>query len=421
MNGLNRLNEIIDTFPEENPVKEISVLLHEILNNVKLIFTSGNYNSALNALVENESLFYEEYFKNNDRNLISEYENAKGFILLKMEQIENSRNSFETALKYNPVSSDACLGLGEIFLVEENIDAAKVMLEWAVTNDPDNQAARLKLNSTNNLVKNNIINNEKSILESGFEEAYELFSRKEFASSIKLIEDLESSLIEGEEVDQNTEDITSLMNLKGFNYLGLKDINNAQMVFEVAVNLNPNSSQANVGMGEVYYLKELDNLARNYYEKAVSLNQENQLAKSGLQKLNHNDEKAEISGDDKVSELLNNVYTNFERGDYNGTLLQADHLEKSVDVNDKETLSAISNIKGYSYLELNKLSDAQKSFENALQLNPQSSQACAGLGQLYLHSNMLTEAKVMFEWALKYNQDNKLAINGIESIKSIAV
>ena len=140
-----------------------------------------------------------------------------------------------------------------------------------------------------------------------------------------------------------------------------------------------------------------------------------------MQKLNHNDEKAEISGDDKVSELLNNVYTNFERGDYNGTLLQADHLEKSVDVNDKETLSAISNIKGYSYLELNKLSDAQKSFENALQLNPQSSQACAGLGQLYLHSNMLTEAKVMFEWALKYNQDNKLAINGIESIKSIAV
>ena len=65
----------------------------------------------------------------------------KGFFHLRLNELENARNCFEQALKINPLSSNACSGLGEYFYLSMNIDAAKTMFDWAVKNDLQNKAA----------------------------------------------------------------------------------------------------------------------------------------------------------------------------------------------------------------------------------------------------------------------------------------
>lgn len=60
-----------------------------------------------------------------------------------------ARFFFEEALKMNPSSSAACLGLGQIFFDEEFYEPAKIMFEWAVKNDPANQNALQALKTVN--------------------------------------------------------------------------------------------------------------------------------------------------------------------------------------------------------------------------------------------------------------------------------
>ncbi|MDP3682492.1 MAG: tetratricopeptide repeat protein, partial [Ignavibacteria bacterium] len=56
---------------------------------------------------------------------------------------------------------------------------------------------------------------------------------------------------------------------------------------------------------------------------------------------------------------------------------------------------------------------AKECFENALNLNPSSSSACAGLGEIFIVREMNNEAKTMFEWAVKNNPENQTAVNAL--------
>ncbi|MDP4173537.1 MAG: glycosyltransferase [Bacteroidota bacterium] len=75
--------------------------------------------------------------------------NLLGNICLIENDLEKARIFFEEQLQISGDSSDACLGLGEIFLREEQFDSAKTMFEWAVKNDPQNRKAIEKLNEVN--------------------------------------------------------------------------------------------------------------------------------------------------------------------------------------------------------------------------------------------------------------------------------
>ena len=57
---------------------------------------------------------------------------------------------------------------------------------------------------------------------------------------------------------------------------------------------------------------------------------------------------------------------------------------------------------------------AKTCFENALNLNPNSSQACAGLGEILFLDEKDDEAKTMFEWGVKNNPANQFALAGLE-------
>lgn len=65
------------------------------------------------------------------------------------------------------------------------------------------------------------------------------------------------------------------------------------------------------------------------------------------------------------------------------------------------------------------LEKSQTYFENALKLNPASSEACFGLGQVFYQAEMLEESKTMFEWAVKNNPNNQTAIEALKAVNQI--
>ena len=74
--------------------------------------------------------------------------------------------------------------------------------------------------------------------------------------------------------------------MRGMNYLGLTDLERAKSAFEKALRIQPRSSQACAGLGEVFYLAGLDREAKVMFEHAVALGEENQFGRSGLAKSN---------------------------------------------------------------------------------------------------------------------------------------
>jgi len=54
------------------------------------------------------------------------------------EEFEKAREYFEQVLSMNPISSQACYGLGEIFYAAGMFQESKTMFEWALKNNPIN-------------------------------------------------------------------------------------------------------------------------------------------------------------------------------------------------------------------------------------------------------------------------------------------
>lgn len=75
-----------------------------------------------------------------------------------------------------------------------------------------------------------------------------------------------------------------------------------------------------------------------------------------------------------------------------------------------------ANLKGACYLRLNDVENAKVSFEEALNLTPDSSEACAGLGEVFYLLGKDKEAKIMFEYAVVYDEENAMAVNGLAKV-----
>ncbi|MCB0746438.1 MAG: hypothetical protein KDC90_03155, partial [Ignavibacteriae bacterium] len=89
--------------------------------------------------------------------------NIAGTIALSKNDLEVAKEYFEEELKNNPSSSQACYGLGEVFIRAELYEDSKTMLEWAVANDGQNKNASLRLEQVNK--KLNLPNNHNTVLE----------------------------------------------------------------------------------------------------------------------------------------------------------------------------------------------------------------------------------------------------------------
>jgi Tfp pilus assembly protein PilF len=122
---------------------------------------------------------------------------------------------------------------------------------------------------------------------------------------------------------------------------------------------------------------------------------------------------------DSLNQLMNEIDTLFEQKRYD-EVIAAVYLVESQRIQsiDDDQLSALEVIKGFSQLCLNKQDEAMLSFENALNLNPESSQACVGLGETFYLRNKDDNAKLMYEWAVKLDADNAGALRGLAKVNA---
>ncbi|MDQ7817356.1 MAG: glycosyltransferase [Melioribacteraceae bacterium] len=87
------------------------------------------YNAVRNFESDNTTITYEELL------------NLGGNISLANNNLDRAAEYFETELTENSNSSSACLGLGQVLLINEQYEQSKVMFEWAVRYDHSNEHA----------------------------------------------------------------------------------------------------------------------------------------------------------------------------------------------------------------------------------------------------------------------------------------
>lgn len=118
--------------------------------------------------------------------------------------------------------------------------------------------------------------------------------------------------------------------------------------------------------------------------------------------------------------LFINAFEYFLEKRYLDSLSKLTEAEKMVGENySREFTTSLENLKGFNYLALNYTDYARECFEKSLALDKNSSQACAGLGELFFLEQKDKEAKGMYEWAVKNNPDNLFAVNGLAKVNEI--
>jgi len=123
-----------------------------------------------------------------------------------------------------------------------------------------------------------------------------------------------------------------------------------------------------------------------------------------------------------VNQLVDSAYDFFNAKKYGESLEVLSDLDEvlgaeTISTKEKETIRvSLLNLKGFNYLGLNALDKATEMYAGALEINPDSSQACAGLGEVFHMQYKEEEAKTMFEWAIKNNPGNLFAVSGLAKV-----
>ncbi|MGD8777576.1 MAG: tetratricopeptide repeat protein [Ignavibacteria bacterium] len=415
---------------------KLSTELNEKLEEAYKLFQNKEYEKSL-SIVENVS---KEKSVQDLKGVSASVDNFAGFNLLALDRYNEAQTMFENALKKNPHSSQACAGLAELWYIEGKYKESKTMYEWALKNKASNHFAKAGLAKTNEELG---FSHDHSTLDLGIPEeidkeftelitkAYELFSAKNYSGTIELINDAEQLLLKYENENDLSKPLTSLYNFRGFNYLALQSVNEAEKSYQKALEYNPKSSQACAGLGEVLFLNGKDEEAKKMYEYGVIYGSRNQFAISGLKKVNKllglpendnsllpRDRKATT---DKISNLIESAYEDYNKKSYNDAIDKLSEAEKLVEENfdsseNFETLTRINNFLGFNYMGVGDLSNAKECFTKALNIDSNSSQACAGLGEVLYLEGQDKESKTMYEWAVKNNPNNNYAVAGLAKL-----
>ena len=123
-----------------------------------------------------------------------------------------------------------------------------------------------------------------------------------------------------------------------------------------------------------------------------------------------------------VNQLVDSAYDSFNSKNYEASLEVLSNIDEvlaaeNISETEKTTIEvSLLNLKGFNFLGLNNLEKATEMYASALELNPNSSQACAGLGEVFHMQYKEEEAKTMFEWAIKNNPGNLFAVSGLAKV-----
>jgi GT2 family glycosyltransferase/glycosyltransferase involved in cell wall biosynthesis len=197
---------------------------------------------------------------------------------------------------------------------------------------------------------------------------------------------------------------------KGIDYLLLNDRENAKASFEKALSLDPESSDACCGLGEILFLEENYEAAKTMFEWALKFDNKNRQAIDRLNEIRlSNSPNADITGE--LNEIISSIKILIENERFEDALnilIETKDLFNSPGVTNA-LLSDYYSVKGFVLIGLNDLEAANENFETALYFFPESSEGCRGLAELFYLAEMLDEANTMIEWSLKYDPENKKA------------
>ncbi len=439
--GLAKINQDLGLSPVHSFVgffsnAEVGEELNSKVETAYKLFGEKEFEKSIDIL--NEALQLLDNIEDKNKNdVISQLKNFMGFNQLAIGNVEAAKSTFENSLGINHDSSQACAGLAEVFYLVGNDKEAKTMFEWAVKNNNLNAFAiaglakvnkSLGLPAQHSTIAFGLSGSENEEVAKIVTAAYEKFSDKDYTSAVEFLEKAEKLFDEDPVTRDSKISLSGIHNFKGFCNLALNNGRAARTNFETALSLNPESSQACAGLGEVFYLLEQDKEASEMYKWAVSLEPRNSFALSGLEKvnkiLNLPEEKSASTEALKIEEQINNAYKKFENKLYNEAIEELLLAEKLVEENYEEenrafTVSSINNFMGFNYLALANNDNAKTCFEKALENNSESSQACAGLGEVLFLEGNDAEAKNMYEWAVKNNPENRYALGGLAKVNKL--
>lgn len=261
-----------------NSYKELFLQAYEL-------FTNGQLNQAIQKLNEAEN--YSEPDNSPEGFSKEDLLILRGTIYFAGNNLELAKTDFESALKENNSSAEACLGLGQYFFAKGLFENAKVMYEWAVKNNESHPGARKALENVNVQLGyssgHNSLTGEIKVPEQPknlgpLDEATEYFSEKKYSESLsKLL----SARKEQEEI------LGSIENFIAFNYLQMNKDNDAKQAAERALRLNPFSSQAYATLGEINFRDKDYAAAKKMFEIALQHNADNNFARTGLENVNN--------------------------------------------------------------------------------------------------------------------------------------
>ncbi|MER3522543.1 MAG: hypothetical protein C4326_00385 [Ignavibacteria bacterium] len=215
-------------------------------------------------------------------------------------------------------------------------------------------------------------------------------------------------------------------NFRGDCFFRINAFDDAKQCYEAALQANPTSSHACAGIADVLFVCGFDTQAKTLYEWAVKYDPQNKRAVQGLAKVNA---ELHLPPDDNSLLMDGSIQSSLEylqvkaleelqAGDLQAAIQTADAIESLLASSPppeqvQELRAATLNLKGTCYLRLSEISNAKRCFEAALQANPRSSAACAGLGEVFWALGTVEHAKTMFERALKNDPHNESAHTGL--------
>lgn len=124
------------------------------------------------------------------------------------------------------------------------------------------------------------------------------------------------------------------------------------------------------------------------------------------------------TGKEGLADLLGQAERFFKQGEFTQALAVLEPVDEIItDLPEEpvrvEVSVGIENLRGLCLLSLARLVEAKDHFEAALQMNPTSSRACAGLGEVFFRSELVEASKTMFEWAVKNDEKSQAAREGL--------
>jgi GT2 family glycosyltransferase/glycosyltransferase involved in cell wall biosynthesis/Flp pilus assembly protein TadD len=208
----------------------------------------------------------------------------------------------------------------------------------------------------------------------------------------------------------------NLLLMAGTIALTAGDLEKAEKWYQQTLALTPRSLKAFVGLARVYEATGQSADARRMCGEALALDADHEPAHDLLRRLPV--EPAGTGRADGLERRLETARTLFSDGKFAEAINAVDSLEDLASPDGEaglsdEMVAAIENFRGVCLLSLQRPEEARTRFEHALHVNPQSSRACAGLGEVMFLSGQHDGSKTMFEWAMHLDPESAAAREGL--------